>query len=98
MQESMARLTPHFSANRTVREYTEQHYLPAATAYHLRSANNGATGRQMVDWQHSLEQNWALLRFGEMKVKTGGEQYVFDVQVYLAGLDPKVVRVRALCR
>ena len=31
----MARLTPRFSANRTVREYTEQHYLPAATAYHL---------------------------------------------------------------
>jgi hypothetical protein len=39
MRESMARLTPRFSANRTVREYTEQHYLPAATAYHLRSAN-----------------------------------------------------------
>ena len=36
MRESMARLTPRFSANRTVREYTEQHYLPAATAYHLR--------------------------------------------------------------
>ncbi len=33
MRESMARLTPRFSANRTVREYTEQHYLPAATAY-----------------------------------------------------------------
>ena len=28
----MARLTPRFSANRTVREYTEQHYLPAALA------------------------------------------------------------------
>ena len=33
MRESMARLTPQFSANRTVREYTEQHYLPAAAAY-----------------------------------------------------------------
>ena len=29
MRESMARLTPRFSANRTVREYTEQYYLPA---------------------------------------------------------------------
>ena len=34
MRESMARLTPLFSASRAVREYTEQHYLPAATAYH----------------------------------------------------------------
>ena len=33
MRESMARLTPRFSANRAVCEYTEQHYLPAAAAY-----------------------------------------------------------------
>ncbi len=33
MRESMARLTPRFSANRAVREYTEQHYLPAAATY-----------------------------------------------------------------
>jgi len=32
--------------NRTVREYTEQHYLPAATAYRERAANKGALGRQ----------------------------------------------------
>ena len=49
MRESMARLTPRFSANRTVREYTEQHYLPAATAYRQRAANKGAIGRQMVE-------------------------------------------------
>ena len=70
MRESMARLTPRFSANRTVREYTEQHYLPAATAYHLRIANKGAIGRQIVDWQQSLEQKWATLHFGEVKVAT----------------------------
>ena len=33
MRESMALLTPTFSANRTVREYTEEQYIPAATAY-----------------------------------------------------------------
>ncbi len=32
MRESMARLTPRFSANRAVCEYTEKHYLPAAIA------------------------------------------------------------------
>jgi len=37
MRESMARLTPRFSADRTVREYTEEHYLPAAwIAFRLR--------------------------------------------------------------
>ena len=93
MRESMARLTPRFSANRTVREYTEQHYLPAAAAYRLRIANKGAIGRQMVDWQHSLEQKWTTLRFGEVKVETRGEQHLFEVQVFLNDFDPKAVRV-----
>jgi starch phosphorylase len=93
MRESMARLTPRFSANRAVREYTEQHYLPAAAAYHLRIADRGAVGRQMADWRHALEQKWGKLRFGEVKVETRGEQHVFEVQVCLNDLDPKAVRV-----
>ncbi len=93
MRESMARLTPRFSANRTVREYTERHYLPAAAAYHLRAANKGETGRQLVDWQHSLAQKWASLHFGEVKIEANGKQHAFEVQVYLNDLDPNAVRV-----
>jgi starch phosphorylase len=93
MRESMARLTPRFSAHRVVREYTEQRYLPAATAYQARAANKGAVGAQIVDWQHSLEQKWAMLRFGEVRVETSGEQHVFGVQVCLNDLDPEAVRV-----
>ena len=93
MRESMAQLTPRFSANRAVREYTEQHYLPAASAYRKRAADKGAVGRQMVDWRQALEQKWAALRFGEEKVETNGEQHVYEVQVYLNDLDPKAVQV-----
>jgi starch phosphorylase len=93
MRESMAQLTPRFSANRTVREYTEQHYLPAAAAYQLRVAGNGEIGRQIVDWQRDLEQKWAALHFGEAKVETRGEHHVFEVHVCLNDLDPRAVRV-----
>jgi starch phosphorylase len=93
MRESMARLTPQFSASRTVREYTEQRYLPAAAAYQSRSAKKGALGRQMVDWRQSLEQKWPALRFGEVKVEARGGQHVFEAQVYLHDLDPDAVRV-----
>ena len=93
MRESMAQLTPRFSANRTVREYTEQHYLPAASAYRERAADKGAMGRQVVDWRHTVEQKWATLHFGEVKIETKGKQHVFEVQVYLNDLDPKAVRV-----
>ncbi len=93
MRESMARLTPVFSADRAVRQYTEEHYLPAAAARLSRFANKGAVARQMVDWRHSLEQKWAALRFGEVKVETKGPQHVFNVQVYLNDLDPMAVQV-----
>jgi starch phosphorylase len=93
MRESMARLTPRFSADRTVREYTEEHYLPAATAYLSRVANKGAVGKQMVDWRHSLEQKWATLQFGAVKVETRDGKHIIEVQVSLHGLDPKAVRV-----
>lgn len=93
MRESMARLTPRFSANRTVCEYTVQHYLPAAAVYRVRAAEKGAIGRQMVNWRQGLEQQWTGVRFGEVKVETDGEQHVFEVQVYLDDLDPEFVRV-----
>ncbi|BBJ24084.1 alpha-glucan family phosphorylase [Candidatus Nitrotoga sp. AM1P] len=93
MRESMARLTPRFSTNRTVREYTEQHYLPAVSAYRERIVNKGAVGVQIVNWRQDLDQHWAALRFGEVKVETNGQQHVFEVQVYLDDLDANAVRV-----
>ena len=47
MRESMTRLTPLFAASRAVRDYTEQHYLPAAETYHARAAEKGALGRRV---------------------------------------------------
>ena len=93
MRESMSRLTPRFSADRAVREYTEQHYLPAAAAYRERAADKGAVGKQVADWQHAMEKEWPALRFGEMKVETNGKQHMFEVQVYLNDLDPNAVRI-----
>jgi len=93
MRESMARLTPQFSTNRAVREYTEQLYLPAASAYRARAADKGAAGRRLVAWRKSLEQKWPSLRFGEAKVETSSGQFVFEVHVYLDDLDTDAVRV-----
>ena len=93
IRESMARLTPLFSANRAVREYTDQYYIPAAAAYRERAANKGAIGVEMVNWLRALEQNWGNLRLGEMSATTIGEYHVFEVQVYLNGLETNAVNV-----
>jgi glycogen phosphorylase len=93
MRKSMATLTPSFSADRVVREYTEQHYLPAATTYRERAADKGAAGKQLTDWQQALEREWCALRFGEVKIESDGDWHVFEVQVYFNDLDPNAVRV-----
>jgi starch phosphorylase len=78
MRESMARLTPRFSTNRAVCEYTAQHYLPAAAAYRERAADNGAIGAALVDWRHALDRKWAALRFGDVKATTDGARHLFE--------------------
>jgi len=93
IRESMARLTTNFSSNRTVRQYTEQYYLPAAAAYRKRSADKGSVGAQIVNWRLALEQGWTKLRFGDTTIAKNGDQHVFEVQVYLNGIDPDSVRV-----
>ncbi len=93
MRESMARLTPRFSADRAVREYTEQHYLPAAAAYRNRAAGNGALAADLVRWRSALERHWSALRIREVKTEMERGQYLFEVQVYLDDLDPVDIRV-----
>jgi starch phosphorylase len=89
----MARLTPAFAASRAVREYLEQHYLPAAVAYRERAANKGAAGRQVVDWRHAVEAKWGSLHFGDLRVETNGGHHLFEVEIFLKDLDPNAARV-----
>jgi starch phosphorylase len=93
MRESMAQLTPRFSANRAVCEYAEKHYIPAAAAYRKRAADKGVLGKKVVDWQQALKDRWATLRLGEVKIDTDWEHHVFEVQVFTGELDPNILRV-----
>ena len=94
MRASMSQLTPHFSTNRVIREYTEQYYIPAAVGYRARCADKGGIAKDLVDWQHNLDQAWPLLRFGEVKIDSDNEQHLFEVQVMLDGIDPDAVCVQ----
>ncbi len=93
MRESMALLTEQFSASRTVREYTEKHYIPSAERYLKRSENNGSDGVRIVEWKHSLDKNWDKAHFGELNIKTEGNRHLFEIPVFLNGLDPDSVVV-----
>jgi starch phosphorylase len=92
MRESMARLTPQFSANRAVREYTEKFYIPAAEAYAKRSANKGEFGSKVAQWQEEVIAKWPKVRWEDVKVQTKDSQHFFEAQINLDGLDPENVR------
>lgn len=93
MRSSMARLTPQFCTNRTVREYTQRYYLPAAANYFARAANKGSTGVDIVSWRHRLEEKWPAVRFGESHISTSNTMHSFETPVYLNELGPAMVRV-----
>ena len=93
MRESMAKLTPLFSTNRVVRQYTEEHYLPAAAAYRDRAANQGKLGAELLNWRTQVAEHWSGLRFGPATLEEKEGQHLFQVQVFLDDLDPNAVSV-----
>jgi len=93
VRESMARLTPQFSANRTVRDYTEMFYLPAAETYAARSAKSAGSAHALCRWRAELSRRWPHVHFGDVRSTTSGDEHLFRVEVYLGDLDPDAVNV-----
>jgi glycogen phosphorylase len=91
VRESMARLTPAFSANRAVREYTDDYYVAAAAEFRERAANGDSLGTSLLKWWAELSSHWATLRFGSATFERRGEDHFFKVQVFLGKLDPEAV-------
>jgi starch phosphorylase len=90
MRESMSRLSPAFSSNRAVRQYTEDHYLPLASLYAARAAA-GATGQ--VAWEREMRSHWDEVHFGAVTVDHADASYVFHAEVHLGAIQPANVRV-----
>jgi starch phosphorylase len=93
MRESMARLTGQYSANRSVREYTERFYLPAAERYEKRSKNHGELAVQMHEWQTELRAHWFEIHFREFETSEDEHQFLIRAHIYLGAISPKHVRV-----
>jgi starch phosphorylase len=93
MRESMARLTPRFSANRSLREYTERYYLPAAKNYLHRAANNGELGRKIEEWKLCFSKKWEQLSLEKISIETKDDHHHFLFRLYLNGLCPEELHV-----
>jgi starch phosphorylase len=93
VRESMARLTPQFSASRAIQNYTEEHYLPAASGYCQRAANNSALGAEVLEWLHRIARGWDTVHFGSMHWETREGRHFFEMQVWPGDLSSCDLRV-----
>ncbi|WP_205687960.1 alpha-glucan family phosphorylase [Ciceribacter ferrooxidans] len=93
IRESMARLTPRFSANRAVREYTEDFYLPGVRAHAARTAKGGEAAHALCQWKAQVSRCWPHVHFGEIRTTTADGEHVFSVEVYLGDVPVESVRV-----
>ena len=93
IRSSMATLTPQFSANRMLREYLEDYYLPAAIAYRTRTLDNGRVAKSLAQWHDNIQHHWNNILFQNLSVDTRGSTHHFSVQIYLDSLSSDMVSV-----
>lgn len=92
MKNSMASLTPAFSADRAVKDYTKEYYLPAAFHYRKRSAFQGQSGKRIFHEWEELRKQWEGIDFGKTEIKNEDHGYYFSIPVFLNGID--VIKLR----
>ncbi|MGR9086054.1 MAG: alpha-glucan family phosphorylase [Gammaproteobacteria bacterium] len=94
MRASMTGLTPYFSANRMVREYTERFYLPMAGRYSERFANQGEAGILLNHWLQRLRDFWSKIHVAKVQTEDQGDRHDFILHIYLGDLTADDVSVQ----
>lgn len=93
IRESMALLTPRFSAGQAVRDYTERHYLSAAAAFRARAADRGAVALRLVAEDRRWRAGRGEIRILSVTVTSGAAGHVFAAELWLGEVEPTSVHV-----
>jgi starch phosphorylase len=88
VRASMTKLTPRFSTERMLKEYTDKLYVPAAEHYHRRIADGAQLTSALYDWRSRLDKSWSNLRFRNVQVHQETKGYTFDIEIAAEGLQP----------
>jgi starch phosphorylase len=102
MRESIRSVTPVFNTQRTVREYTEKLYIPAAQAYGNFSRDSCGAATHLSQWKTQMRKDWPQVQISDVQVANKdrqsilvGESLQISARVHLGAVDPKHVRVEA---
>ncbi len=97
MRASMLKLTPMFSAYRTVGEYLEQYYKAAAAAYQRRAAKGALNAKKIAGWLRKVDEAWSSVLVtsrNSVLIQEAGHDKCWQItaQVHLGSLTPDDVR------
>jgi glycogen phosphorylase len=95
VKSSMRRLCPQFNTNRMVRQYVEEHYLPAARRYRALAADHLAHARALAEWEAAVRTHWGEVRIEGATARRENNAIQFQAQVHLGALHPADVAVQA---
>lgn len=62
MKNSMQSITPYFSSERMVKEYTEKYYLPCIGRSKNISDNNFAMAKKLWEYKQFMQENWGRVK------------------------------------
>lgn len=93
VRQSMACLTPRFSANRMLGEYVEKLYVPAAATLRRRARDDFGEVKTLVEWERSLRAHWPAIDIGALEAREQNGHWCVSVVVTLGAIDPSSVLV-----
>ncbi len=101
MKQSLANITPRFSAGRQVADYMTELYEPAHALWTKTSADNFKSARAITQWDARLSQAWDRVRFLSVSDGPGerimsGTSVPMRATIDLAGLKASDLRVEAV--
>jgi starch phosphorylase len=100
MKESIRHLSPAFSADRMLKQYTERFYLPAALHFERLAAQEFTGARELAAWKARVREAWCDVRVTwvdahDVPDLAVGASVPVTAKVYLGALDPSEVAVQA---
>jgi starch phosphorylase len=94
IRRSMSQLTPKFSSNRMLRDYTEKLYLPALENFKARCDNGAALAIKLFTWESCLHTHKDKIHWGDLRIYLDNNVSNFAVSVYFGDIPASYLKVQ----
>lgn len=98
VKNTIARVAPHFTTARMIRDYRQRYYLPQAERFRQLKEKDFLLARELASWKDRIVCRWDKLEVIGIQLADGisnglriGEKYPVRVRIDLKGLSPEEI-------